>query len=169
MRGRGSVNNQTYKPNLLHQTYKTKPTKPNLPTQTNKTKPAKSNELNQTKHTKPTSAMTYKQLLLWKHSTLGSLVPLAMFLLAVLFQADDTVEIPRQKMLYWVYYPYLNFSFQSFQVASNTERANRSHYCTSFMCVFRHTWCQIVCTMRFQRVSKILTPRRMLQKTWLIA
>ena len=34
--------------------------------------------------------------------------------------------------------------------------------------VFR-TQCQIVCTMRFQRVSKILTPRRMLQKTWLIA
>ena len=31
------------------------------------------------------------------------------------------------------------------------------------------TWCQILCTMRFQRVSKILTPRRMLQKTWLIA
>ena len=31
------------------------------------------------------------------------------------------------------------------------------------------TWCQIVCTMRFQRVSKILTPRRMLQKTLLIA
>ena len=27
------------------------------------------------------------------------------------------------------------------------------------------TQCQIVCTMRFQRVSKILTPRRMLQKT----
>ena len=25
--------------------------------------------------------------------------------------------------------------------------------------------CQIVCTMRFQRVSKILTPRRRLQKT----
>ena len=31
------------------------------------------------------------------------------------------------------------------------------------------TWCQILCTMRLQRVSKILTPRRMLQKTWLIA
>ena len=31
------------------------------------------------------------------------------------------------------------------------------------------TQCQIVCTMQFQRVSKILTPRRMLQKTWLIA
>ena len=31
------------------------------------------------------------------------------------------------------------------------------------------TWCQIVCTMRFQCVSKILTPRGMLQKTWLIA
>ena len=31
------------------------------------------------------------------------------------------------------------------------------------------TQCQIVCTMRFQRVSKILTPRRMLQKTRLIA
>ena len=27
------------------------------------------------------------------------------------------------------------------------------------------TWCQILCTMRLQRVSKILTPRRMLQKT----
>ena len=31
------------------------------------------------------------------------------------------------------------------------------------------TWCQILCTMRLQCVSKILTPRRMLQKTWLIA
>ena len=29
------------------------------------------------------------------------------------------------------------------------------------------TWCQILCTMRLQCVSKILTPRRMLQKTWL--
>ena len=39
-------------------------------------------------------------------------------------------------------------------------------------CLFGHcpfhkimTKCQIVCTMRFQRVSKILMPRRMLQKT----
>ena len=31
------------------------------------------------------------------------------------------------------------------------------------------TWCQILCTMRLQCVSKILTPHRMLQKTWLIA
>ena len=31
------------------------------------------------------------------------------------------------------------------------------------------TWCQILCTMRLQCVSKILTPRRMLQKTLLIA
>ena len=31
------------------------------------------------------------------------------------------------------------------------------------------TRCQILCTMRLQCVSKILTPRRMLQKTWLIA
>ena len=31
------------------------------------------------------------------------------------------------------------------------------------------TWCQILCTMRLQCVSKILTPRRMLQKTSLIA
>ena len=31
------------------------------------------------------------------------------------------------------------------------------------------TQCQIVCTMRFQHVSKILTPRKMLQKTRLIA
>ena len=33
----------------------------------------------------------------------------------------------------------------------------------------RKTRCQILCTMRLQCVSKILTPRRMLQKTWLIA
>ena len=26
--------------------------------------------------------------------------------------------------------------------------------------------CQILCTMRLQRISKILTPRRMLQKTY---
>ena len=31
------------------------------------------------------------------------------------------------------------------------------------------TWCQILCSMRLQCVSKILTPRRMLQKTSLIA
>ena len=31
------------------------------------------------------------------------------------------------------------------------------------------TWCQILCTMRLQCVSKILTPRKMLQKTCLIA
>ena len=31
------------------------------------------------------------------------------------------------------------------------------------------TWCQILCTMRLQCVSKILTPRRMLKKTSLIA
>ena len=31
------------------------------------------------------------------------------------------------------------------------------------------TWCQILCTMWLQCVSKILTPRRMLQKTSLIA
>ena len=31
------------------------------------------------------------------------------------------------------------------------------------------TWCQILFTMRLQYVSKILTLRRMLQKTWLIA
>ena len=31
------------------------------------------------------------------------------------------------------------------------------------------TWCQILCTMRLQCVSKILTPRRMFQKTWMIA
>ena len=31
------------------------------------------------------------------------------------------------------------------------------------------TWCQILCTMRLQCVSKILSPRRMLQKTSLIA
>ena len=31
------------------------------------------------------------------------------------------------------------------------------------------TWCQILCTKQLQCVSKILTPRRMLQKTWLIA
>ena len=30
------------------------------------------------------------------------------------------------------------------------------------------TWCQVLCTMRLQCVSKILRPRRMLQKTWLI-
>ena len=35
--------------------------------------------------------------------------------------------------------------------------------------IVTRTWCQILCTMRLQCVSKILTPLRMLQKTWLIA
>ena len=35
--------------------------------------------------------------------------------------------------------------------------------------IFHMTWWQILYTMRLQCVSKILTPRRMLQKTWLIA
>ena len=34
---------------------------------------------------------------------------------------------------------------------------------------FVTTWCQILCSMRLQCVSKILTPLRMLQKTSLIA
>ena len=36
-------------------------------------------------------------------------------------------------------------------------------------CQFPKTWCQILYTMQLQCVSKILTPRRMLQKTSLIA
>ena len=34
---------------------------------------------------------------------------------------------------------------------------------------FVTTWCQILCSMRLQCVSKILTPLRLLQKTSLIA
>ena len=38
-------------------------------------------------------------------------------------------------------------------------------HCYTAVKYYFKTQCQIVCTMRFQRVSKILTPRRMLQKT----
>ena len=37
--------------------------------------------------------------------------------------------------------------------------------CLRFVHNLTKTQCQMVCTMRFQRVSKILTPRRMIQKT----
>ena len=40
---------------------------------------------------------------------------------------------------------------------------------TQKMAQMHTTWCQILCSMRLQCVSKILTPHRMLQKTWMIA
>ena len=76
------------KSNLPKQFYQTNLTtkliKPNLSNQT-QTKPPKPDQTNQTKCTKPTCAMTWKQLLLWKHSTLRSVVSLAMFYCLIRF------------------------------------------------------------------------------------
>ena len=46
---------------------------------------------------------------------------------------------------------------------------NNVNYVRICMTGYNRTWCQILCTMRLQCVSKILTPPMMLQKTCLIA
>ena len=45
------------------------------------------------------------------------------------------------------------------EVSTNSRQISA---CVVWNCKQLRTKCQIVCTMRFQRVSKILTPRRML-------
>ena len=82
----------------------------------------------------------------------------------------------------WKWWPFVTDNFSSIKGSSNWpfRWLDLPRYSKVFdkvflvfwamiIMIFNKTWCQILGTMRLQCVSKILTPRRMLQKTWLMA